>query len=69
MTTTTRTVCKPDQHDFVPKKQENSSHGSSIMTTDITEVYCRKCGTVCFLTTQEPPSESRIVPARPIISN
>lgn len=71
MTTATRTICRADQHDFVPKKQENSSHGSSLMTTNVSEVYCRKCGTVCFLTVQEPAAvePSRIALARPSPSN
>jgi hypothetical protein len=60
MPTVTRTVCRPDQHDFVPKKQRTSSE-SMANVMDISEVFCRKCGTVCFLTTQEPAAEpSRI---------
>ena len=57
------TICKPSQHDFVPKKQSNK--GSTVeMVTDICEVFCRKCGTVCFLTSQEPAEPSRITLAR-----
>ncbi len=53
------TICKPNDHDFVPKRQE--SNGPSL---DIKELFCRKCGTVCYLQSQEQP-ESRIALARP----
>jgi hypothetical protein len=56
--TTTRidTICKPNDHDFVPKHQKSSPSGTD---TEVTAVYCRKCGTVCFLTTQETPLISK----------
>ncbi len=57
MTQPTRTTCKPDAHDFVPKRQVTSPRDGAL---DITEVFCRKCGTVCFLTTQEPAEPSRV---------
>jgi hypothetical protein len=57
------TICKPSAHDFVPKRQETIwSNGNAAGGADITEVYCRKCGTVCFLTRQP---ESRIAIVRP----
>jgi len=50
MTQTERTVCKPWEHSFVPKKQSTSNVGTGITNTiDISEVYCQKCGTVCIL--------------------
>jgi hypothetical protein len=47
-------TCNPSAHDFVIKKQVTAPN-----SCDTTEVYCRKCGTVCFLTQREP-EESRI---------
>lgn len=53
MTTATQpTTCKPNDHDFVPKRQE---HNGAI--TNISEVFCRKCGTVCFLQSQSEPTD------------
>ena len=59
------TICKPSEHYFVPKKQ-TTAMGSArdITTVDVSEVFCQKCGTVCFLTTQEPAEQSRITLAR-----
>ena len=54
------TICKPNAHDFVPKRQDCTGVGN----INVLELFCRKCGTVCYLTTQEQP-ESRIVLARP----
>jgi hypothetical protein len=46
-------ACPDDQHDFVVKMQKTSLAVTD-QFVDITEVYCRKCGTVCFLTSEKP---------------
>jgi hypothetical protein len=56
---TQQRTCNPSAHDFVPKKQRTAVIGTD-QVMDISEVYCRKCGTVCFLTQREPEEPSRI---------
>ncbi len=45
-TNSDRTTCKSWEHDFVVKKQTMSARTGE---ADISEVFCRKCGTVCIL--------------------
>lgn len=62
MTNAADARCKPNAHDFLPKRQATLTVESN-QHIDVSELYCRKCGTVCFLTGRE--SESTIKIARP----
>jgi hypothetical protein len=57
------TICPDDAHEFLIKKQRIAVDGPE-QVTEITEVFCRKCGTVCFLTQKESAEPSRIKLAR-----
>lgn len=57
---TQQRTCNPSAHDFVPKKQSTAQPTPHTQQMDISEVFCRKCGTVCFLTQREPEEPSRI---------
>jgi hypothetical protein len=46
-------ACQHDQHDFAVKVQKTSLVATD-QFTNVTEVYCRKCATVCFLTPSKP---------------
>lgn len=51
-------ICESEGHDFMAKRQHTGVGLNGIPNEqNVTELFCRKCGTVCLLNST-PPRES-----------